>query len=736
MSDTVRVQFSASIGALIKGVDDAKKAIESVKESTDKVTAGAKSLLEAFGIAFSTDKLVEMIGQMAELGEQVERSKAILGTSTKSVQELGFIAKMTGGDAEGLSLAMERLQVNLQKAQSGAGPAYQALQALGLSAKQLSSVTLDQQLNKIANAFAKFGDGPNKTAIAIELLGRAGAQMIPVLDQGSEGLEKLRASADNSGAVLSRTAVDSLSALERSLVGLKAAVTGVAGALTAELAPALTRVITGTTELIGGVNVAIQTHTVWEREIIAITTGARELGQVMANLGTMVKDVFTFKWGDVDANWAKIAADRQAGLDRVAAIQKEGDDKINAIAKQAAVDLQKILGGEPGAMKPQAPSSAAPNRSDISAQLEQFQTQIKLADAAYKQRQEELGAEVKLHQITYDQETQLLLQALDKRHTAELAALAAEQQIGGLTTAQYQKIIDERKVKDQEYAAAHQKIMNEAAEKDVQAWQSALTPLTSAFNSQLKGLLSGTESWATATKRIVEDLVMIVIQKLETLAVEQAAMGLKNLTMSATGGAGGGPMSWLGSLFGGGAAAAGGAGAAAVGGAGAAAGQAAQDTAVTANTTALTALTTGLTADVTGQTAITTALAALDADLIVLAPEIVALTAAVLENTAVLTASKLLPSYASGSWSLSHDQIALVHAGEMIAPNDGSAGALRSMLSGGGAGAGSVTAGGVTHVHNWTAWDGPSVQSWLTRGGMDQIARALSAYAPLHPSTA
>ena len=636
---------------------------------------------------------------MAELGEQVERSSAILGASTKSVQEFGFIAKATGGDAEGLSMAMGHLQVNLQQAASGTGRAYQALKALGLSAKELSSLTLDQQLDRIANAFAKFGDGPNKTAIAIELLGRAGAQMIPVLDQGSEGLNELRASADNTGAVLSKSAVESLSALNRSLVGLKAAVSGAAGALAAEFAPALTRAVAGTAELIGSVNTAIQTGTVWEREIIAISTGARELGQVMANLGTMAKDVFTFKWGDVDANWAKIAADRQAGLDRVAAIQKEGDDKILGIAKQAAVDLQKILGGEEGPTKPQAPSSAMPNTSDIAARMEQFQTQIKLYDQAYKQTQEILAGEVKLHQITYDQETQLLLQALDRRHTEELAALNAELQISGLTAAQYQKLVDQKLLLDQKYQAAHDKLVIAEAEKDAQAWQSVLTPIHSAWDSQLKGLLSGTETWGTAMKRIFQDLVMDAIKRLEALAVEQAAMGLKNLTMSATGGAGGSPMSLISSLFSG------------------ASGAASQTASVT--------LQAGATTLAAGATTLQVAATTL--------------------QTAAMTMSaggagaplSILPDLASldvGAWSVPHDMVAMVHQGEMIAPNDGSASTLRGMLSGGGGAGGAAAArGGDTHLHIHTV-DASSFQSWLTRGGTLQIMRAIAGASLLYPS--
>ena len=142
MADTVRVQFSASIGALIKGVEDAKSAIESVKESTDRVTEGAESMLQAFGLAFSAGSLVAMVSQMADLGEQIERTSAILGTSTRETQQLGFIAKATGGDAQSLTMAMERLQVNLAAAQNPTSRQALALRALDLSAKDLIGVPL------------------------------------------------------------------------------------------------------------------------------------------------------------------------------------------------------------------------------------------------------------------------------------------------------------------------------------------------------------------------------------------------------------------------------------------------------------------------------------------------------------------------------------------------------------------------------------------------------------------
>jgi hypothetical protein len=696
MADSVRVQFSASIGALIKGVEDAKSAINSVRESTDRVTEGAKSLLETFGVAFSVDRIAEFVGKMAEMGEQIERSSAMLGTSTKGMQELGFIAKVTGGDAEGLALSMEHLQVNLQRAQSGTGPAAEALKALGLSAKTLSTLPLDQQLNKIADAVSRFADGGNKTAIVMELLGRGGAQMIPVLNEGSAGLDRLRKSADDTGAVMSKDTVIALDKLEQSLVGLKAAISGTAGTIVGEFAPALTESTSDLTKLIGSVNTAIQTHTVWEREIIAVKTGLLELTQAFANLGAIAKAALTLKWGDVDANWDKLAAARQEGLDKVAAIQKEGDDKINAIAQQAAIDLQKILAGtESGSFKPPPPSSGGPNKDALSAQMEQYQNQIKLADEAYKQTQEKLNSEVKLHQITYDQETQALIAALAARHDAEDAAANAEMALYAAGTAGYEKALAERKLLDAKYALDHQKIIDQQLEHDAQEWQKALTPIEGAFNSQLRGLLSGTETWAQAMKKVFSSLVLDAIGELGKLAVEKASLGLASAL--------GGPTSLLG---GGG-----------------------QAVATTANTTALTALTVAVTANTAavGGSAIAGGAKA-GADLLGDAGGLSSVFSVLKPLLALFGFEQgawEIPKLDTGSYSIPGIMPALLHPGEMVVPEP-FASSLRGAVGGGGGGSGDV------HFHV-SAIDASSIQKFFQQNG-NQIARSLQSRNAVTPS--
>src|SRR6202034_3576499 len=127
-------------------------------------------------------------------------------------------------------------------------------------------------------------------------------------------------------------------------------------------------------------------------------------------------------------------------------------------------------------------------------------------------------------------------------------------------TAGYQKALDERAILDQKFAADRQKILDQQAEQDTKAWTSVLSQIQSAWDSQLKKLLSGTESFGQAMKNIFADIALDAVKSLEKVALEKAAAGLTSAL--------GGPQSALGSLFG--------------------AGQAASQT---ANTTALTALT-------------------------------------------------------------------------------------------------------------------------------------------------
>jgi hypothetical protein len=79
-----------------------------------------------------------------------------------------------------------------------------------------------------------------------------------------------------------------------------------------------------------------------------------------------------------------------------------------------------------------------------------------------------------------------------------------------------------------------QKIDDQGLQSQMQTWNKYSQQIEGAFNSQLKGLLSGTETFGQAVKNISSQLVMKVIEDLEKWAVEHLGVMLLNTTATQT----------------------------------------------------------------------------------------------------------------------------------------------------------------------------------------------------------
>ncbi|MGD0188355.1 MAG: hypothetical protein ABSC25_24355 [Roseiarcus sp.] len=222
----ISVRFGANVGELVNGVNEAKAAIESVTGPVDGLVSSFAGLGEAAAAAFAVKEIADFVQSMGELGEQTERMSKILGITPEQVGELGFAAQMTGTDTGNLAMMMGRFEAGLAGAEKGTGRMAEGLKALGLSAKELQGLNFDQQMNKIADATARFADGTAKTA-ALGALGRGFVQMIPLLDEGSAGLNRMRAQADTTNSVLDEMTTGRLVEMQHGFVTLGASIKGV-----------------------------------------------------------------------------------------------------------------------------------------------------------------------------------------------------------------------------------------------------------------------------------------------------------------------------------------------------------------------------------------------------------------------------------------------------------------------------------------------------------------------------
>ena len=205
-----------------------------------------------------------------------------------------------------MALQLERMQLGLAKSQSALSPARAALAALGIEAEHFRSLPIPQQLETLAEAFARFADGPAKTAAAMALLGRAGADMIPYLDRGKEGIRDLADEASAAGGVLSAQMVAALAKTREDLSLLGVALGGASSRFLAFINEPLDGAIKGLTQLVAAANPS------------AIAGGIRELADKSIDEANAV------------ANFAIKAENALSGLGKAIELVAKGFKELQA----------------------------------------------------------------------------------------------------------------------------------------------------------------------------------------------------------------------------------------------------------------------------------------------------------------------------------------------------------------------------------------------------------------------
>ncbi len=151
---------------------------------------------------------------LAQYGKQIEGTAASTGISTDAIQQWNFAAKSVGVDGKDATKAIEALADAQNKAVGGNKDAAAAFAAVGISLADLKKSSPDQLLPKLADAFQNSADGAGKSAVANELFGSSAAELIPLLDKGSDGLAALGQQATATGAVIEDGLIEQMTGLE------------------------------------------------------------------------------------------------------------------------------------------------------------------------------------------------------------------------------------------------------------------------------------------------------------------------------------------------------------------------------------------------------------------------------------------------------------------------------------------------------------------------------------------
>jgi TP901 family phage tail tape measure protein len=240
---------------------------------SDKLSAGlrrAQKQLEAFGAglrsvgirmagigAAAVTSLFGAARMFATVGDDLEEMSQRTGVSVEALSELGFAADIAGSDLETLETGIKHMQRAIVEAAGGSESAQQALAKLGLSAADLAGLSPDEQFKRMADGIARIEDPALRVAVAMQIFGRSGTKLIPLLAEGASGIEALQEQARRLGLTISAETAHDAAELNDALDSLwrvvRQGVFTIGSALAPtlkELAERITRIIVTATDWI------------------------------------------------------------------------------------------------------------------------------------------------------------------------------------------------------------------------------------------------------------------------------------------------------------------------------------------------------------------------------------------------------------------------------------------------------------------------------------------------------
>jgi hypothetical protein len=183
------------------------KKADSSAQKFGKALKGATVIAGAFAGAATAGALAigAIIKQTLEQIDATTKASRAVGVQTELYTGLIHVAKLGGIEQEKLNGSLKRFARNMNDAEKGIGTGKVAFEQLGISIKDNEGdlKTQEDLMLDIADRFSEMENGAQKTAIAQDIFGKSGADMINVLNAGSDAMREQLLSAEALGVVFS-----------------------------------------------------------------------------------------------------------------------------------------------------------------------------------------------------------------------------------------------------------------------------------------------------------------------------------------------------------------------------------------------------------------------------------------------------------------------------------------------------------------------------------------------------
>lgn len=371
---------------------------------------GLGGIMKGIGVAVVAQQLLSFGKAAIDAADNVNKMSQRTGIATETLSGLLHAAKLADVESGDLETGLRKLNKSISDAAAGSKAAQDSFRALGVAFKDASGNALpaDEVLAQVADRFQRMPDGANKAALAVELFGRSGTQLIPMLNNGRAGLEAMKKEAERLGISLSKDAAQAAEDFNDNVTRMQASAQGAAMQFMNGLLPALNQVFSAMSGEGVSANGALKAAgEALGGTVKMLALGFESLGigvaWVLSKIGTLAEGIAALLTGDLDIFITRmkefVGVVRDAQAEELAAALGKFQEKLDGKTAPAA----KGGGGPEDVDRKKAEDSAK-----------------RLEEAKLKNRIESLKLAAEFDKAMNDQ----ALARLEELHKAQLVSTA------------------------------------------------------------------------------------------------------------------------------------------------------------------------------------------------------------------------------------------------------------------------------------------------------------------------
>jgi hypothetical protein len=226
----------------IIGRDKTKAATKSAVGNMQKLEAAGQKMAASLAPLAGGAALAgfaSMIKGQIDAADSIQKMSLQLQVSTEALSQYKHVADITGTSFETITKGIRYMQKNMSDAEDGLSTARRAFAELRLEVGNLRQLRPEEQFELIGQRLSEIEDPARRTQVAMNVFGRAGAELNQTFADGADAVRLLREEADRLGLTLTKDAADKAAEANDAITRLEASFSGLGRTLATVVAPAL-----------------------------------------------------------------------------------------------------------------------------------------------------------------------------------------------------------------------------------------------------------------------------------------------------------------------------------------------------------------------------------------------------------------------------------------------------------------------------------------------------------------